>query len=415
MKRLVCSLVTVLAIAALASNWGAPGGSLSAAGEDVHAYFDSLTRRADRWKSYSLRDPAQLADKSRGGYGEGTGTALSGVTYNPAMDDDRHRQDAAKVVIAAWLADTPLVQPVSASATTLYLDAYKPSYPKGRVIRVDNEAMTVTSWLNESSITVQRGTYSTAAASHAAGAIVSRSNNSLRPQVRLPLGTEDNHSYFFTWDSYWTDSYVGAGKFNHKAFQFSSGSQDGDSIFFEPDASYNATGSSCWRSGDVANFLVRSYNKMGGTADWMLTNGDALGPSATAQQPLGPRANFCFAPNQWVRFFVNLKQRTNDYDYVDMWMADERRDPIQVLFNVPISVRPSGRNPNSIQKFWLEFNTSSDDYFRADNRPLVAYVRNFVALRDVSDPRSLLIRPVPGAQAVDGPSAPRNVRIFQGS
>jgi hypothetical protein len=243
-----------------------------------------------------------------------------------------------------------------------------------------------------------------------------RNTNSLRPQVRFPLVTEDGHSYFFTWDGYWTDSYVGAGSFNHKAFQFSSGSsKDGDNLFLEPDVSYNSTNATCWKAGNVGSFLVRSYNVEGGVANWLLTNGNQLGPSATAQQPLGPRAAFCFNPNQWIRFFLNVRQRANDYDYVDMWVADETRDPVQVLFNVPISVPPSGKFPNSIQKFWLEFNTSTDDYFRLDNRPLVSYVRNFVALRDNDDPRNLLIRPVPGAQAVEGPAAPRNVRIIQGS
>jgi hypothetical protein len=416
MKRLGCSTGIVLALAAVASNWETPGGALSAAVQDEHAYFDSLTRRADLWKQYSMRDAAQLADTNKGGFGEGTGTFASGVTYNPGADDDRHRQDAARVTIPAWQADTPLTQGISSGDTTLYLAAYKPSYPAGRVIRIDNEVMTVTRWLNDTSITVQRGSYSTAPASHAAGAMISRNSNSLRPQVRFPLVTEDGHSYFFTWDGYWTDSYVGAGAFNHKAFQFSSGgSKDGDNLFLEPDVSYNSTNATCWKPGNVGSFLVRSYNTTGGVANWLLSNGNQLGPSATAQQPLGPRAAFCFNPNQWVRFFLNIRQRANDYDYVDMWVADETRDPVQVLFNVPISVPPGGKFPNSIQKFWLEFNTSTDDYLRLDNRPLVSYVRNFVALRDNDDPRNLLVRPVPGAQAVEGPAAPRNVRIIQGS
>ena len=63
--------------------------------------------------------------------------------------------------------------------------------------------------------------------------------------MRLPLGTEDGHSYFFTWDGYWTDSYLGAGRFNHKAFQFSSGSRDGDAIFLEPDVNYGNLKASC--------------------------------------------------------------------------------------------------------------------------------------------------------------------------
>ena len=416
MKRLGCSIVMVLVMAGAASRWDSDGAAVSAAEQDEHAYFDSLRRRADMWKAYSLRDPAQLADSRQGGFGEGTGTSASGVTYSPETDNDRHRQDAAKIVIPAWRPDTPLTQAISAGDTTLYLDAYKAAYPAGRVIRVDNEVMTVTKWVNDTTITAQRGTYSTAPVAHAAGAMISRATNSLRPQVRIPLGTEDGHSYFFTWDGYWTDSFMGAGDFNHKAFQFASGgSVDGDVIFFEPDVSYHATTAACWSSQSVASVIVRSYNKTGGVANWLLSTGDQLGPSATAQQPLGPRAPFCFNANQWVRFFVNLRQRANDYDYVDMWVADETRDPVQVLFNVPISVPPKGRFPNSITKFWLEFDTSSDKYFRVDNRSLVAYVRNFVALRDNDDPRSLLVRPVPGAQPVDGPAAPRNVRIIQGS
>jgi hypothetical protein len=118
-----------------------------------------------------------------------------------------------------------------------------------------------------------------------------------------------------------------------------------------------------------------------------------------------------------VRFFLLLRQRANDYDPVDMWIADERRDPVQVLMNVPVSVRPTGGTPNSIAKFWIEFNSSNDDLFRTDSRDLVAYVRNFVALRDVRDPRSVLVRPVPGSlpappgPAGPGPSPPTNLRI----
>jgi hypothetical protein len=59
----------------------------------------------------------------------------------------------------------------------------------------------------------------------------------------------------------------------------------------------------------------------------------------------------------------------------------------------------------------LEFNTSTDTYLRLDERDLVSYVRNFVALRNVSNVASLLVRPVPGAAPLPGPAPPRNVRI----
>jgi len=413
MKRFAYSTAALLAFGLIALD-GVRETRLSAAAADEHDYFDSLTRRADAWKSYSLRTAAQLAHRSQGGYSEGNATDASGVTYSPGSDTDRNRQDAAKVVIPAWMPDTTLTAAVSPSDTVLQLAAaYRPSFPSGRVIRVDREVMTVATWLSDTSISVRRGEYASAAASHGAGAILNRTTNSLRSQVRLPLGTQDGHSYFVTWDAYWTDSYIGAGSFNHKAFQFSSGSQDGDALFLEPDAKYNDNKKSCWNPNlHVASFQVRSYNKEGGLLNWLLSGGDSLGPGHS-KEPLGPKtADFCSAPNQWVRFFMNIRQRANDYDYVDMWIADEAQDPVQVLSNVAISVRPSGKSPNSISKFWVEFNSSTDDYLRLDNRDLVAYVRNFVALQDSGDPRGLLVRPVPGAQPVPGPAAPRNVRII---
>jgi hypothetical protein len=412
MKKLACSTAILLAFALLIFDFSAQVG---AAGADEHGYFDSLVRRADVWKSYSLRNPGQLRTQREGGYA--AGPDMRWVTYSPETDTDRHKQDAAKVIIPPFYETTLLGAAVNSTDTVLTLDeAYKPLYPPGRVMRVDREVMTVTGWLDDKTISVQRGTYASTPSSHAAGATVAHATNSLRNTIRLPLGTEDGHSYFFTWDAYWTDSYVGAGKFNHKAFQFSSGGRDGDTLFLEPDADYNDTKEPCWnQSTDIAGFHVRSYNKVGGQVNWALTDGNFLGPLVKREQPLDRSGDFCIKPNQWVRFFVQINQRSNDYDYVDMWVADETQEPVQVLSNVAISVRPSGLTPNSIAKFWLEFNSSVDDHFRIDNRDLVSYVRNFVALRDNNDPRSLLVRPVPGAQAQPGPAPPRNVRIIQGS
>lgn len=412
MKRLVCTTAALLALALMGAD-GFRTDSVTAAVAGENDYFDMLSRRGDAWKVYSLRNAAQVAQ-----YTGGNSTPDSGVIYDPAGDTDRHRQDAAKVIIPAFMDTATLQQATTANATTLKLDyAYRAAFPKGRVIRVDREIMTVTGWVDDNTINVQRGSYSTSPAAHAAGAALERNTNSLRNQLKLPLGTEDNHSYFFTWDGYWTDSYIGAGGFNHKAFQFSSGGNDGDRIWLEPDITYSSNRSACWNPNvHLATFRVRSYNDLGGVSNWLLSNGNQLGPGASGKEPLGPNAGFCLAANQWVRFFMNIRQRANDYDYVDFWIADESQEPVQVLFNVPISVRPDGKYPNSIYRFWLEFNTSVDTYYRLDNRPLVSYVRNFVALRDNPDPRSLLVRPVPGAEAPNnGPSAPRNVRILSGS
>ena len=113
-------------------------------------------------------------------------------------------------------------------------------------------------------------------------------------QIRLPLKTEDDHSYFFTWDAYWTDSFLGAGNFNHKAFQFSSGSQDGDAIFLRARCLLpERPRCSCWSVRRAYRGVFRALvNKMGGLANWMLTDGAASDPTAQAQQPLGPTSKF---------------------------------------------------------------------------------------------------------------------------
>lgn len=414
MKQLVCWSALFLGICGVALDLASRDG-VEAAEVNQHSYFDTLVRRSDVWKSYSLRTAAQLSPDSQGGLIAAPDQEWA--SYSPDTDTDRNRQDAAKVVIPAFNATTVLTRAVGASDTLLTLEsAYKPQYPVGRVIKVDREVMRVASWQSDTTISVERGAFSTAAASHAAGAVLMHATNSLKNQIRMPLGTSDGHSYFFTWDGYWTDSYVGAGKFNHKAFQFSNGGQDGNAIWFEPDVTYGDTNQRCYQQGvHFAAFHARSYNQLGGVANWLLTDGNKLGPSVTAQSPLNQSAEFCMKPNQWVRFFMHFRQRANDYDYVDFWLADEEQEPIQVLANIPVSLRPTGRNPHSIQKFWVELNTSTDDFFRIDNRDLVAYVRNFVALQDPADVRPLLVRPVPGAQAVSGPAAPRNVRIISGS
>ena len=187
--------------------------------------------------------------------------------------------------------------------------------------------------------TVIRGALERHPASHAAGAIVTHATNSLRSQVRVPLGTEDGHDYFFVWDGYWTDSFMGAGKFNQKAFQFSSGGKNGDTIWLEPHVSYGNR-ERCNTSNFVGAFQVRRYNKLGGNANWSLTNGDMLGPTSTP-----PRTDFCIAPNTWVRFFLSIRQRANDYDLVNVWVADERREAIHYVVDEPVSVRPTGPTP----------------------------------------------------------------------
>jgi hypothetical protein len=290
-------------------------------------------------------------------------------------------------------------------------------WDNNRAFKIDRETMTVVMWLSDTTISVKRGAYGTTPAPHAAGAVVRTNTNSLPGQIRVPLLTEDAHSYLFTWDGYWTSSYIGSGLTNHKAFQFSSGGSSGDNIWLEPQTNFNGGGSSnraaCWNSAQhIFTVGFRSYNRMDNPdPTWTLTDGNQLGPGVTSQNLFPRVSELCAKPNTWIRFWVRINQRAQDYDYVDAWAADETTEAVQILRNLPISVRPSGKTPHQIGKFWLEFNTSTDTYLRLDERDLVSYVRNFVALRNVSNVASLLVRPVPGAAPLPGPAPPRNVRI----
>ncbi len=115
------------------------------------------------------------------------------------------------------------------------------------------------------------------------------------------------------------------------------------------------------------------------------------------------------------QYWVRIEQRVNDYDYFDLWVADEVQAPVQLYKHVPISVRPPDF---SIQSFWLEFNDSASVLpagRTTDFRDLVAYVRNFAALRDPGDVTGLLQRPIPGLMPVPStaPAPPSNLRIIK--
>ncbi len=404
---------------------------------DPHAYFTSLIARRDHWKSFSLRPQAgapiespyygnQLLRRGLGGYAASNNIILgTWITYDYAGDTDRRKQDAAKVVIPALSPDGvtgvgTLTSNITATTNPIRItDGGGPLYNARRAIKLDNEILTIVDPdgregpLRDFDSTtglayVQRGTYGTTAAAHSAGAVARVSINTVPNAVRLPLGTSDGHSYLFTWDAYWTDSYLQSGLTNHKAFNFIT-----DRIWLEPQANYGGgTGAgriaTFNKETDVAAFQVRLYNNLNGPVVWALDKQTYAGPQVTGNEPLSPQlATFTIKPNRWIRFWVLIDQRLNDYDNVDVWIADEVTDPIQTHRQLPVSA-----SKGKINEFVLEFNTSTDLYVRGDTRNLIAYVRNFVALQDVRNPISLLERPIAGAVSeARTPAPPRNVRI----
>jgi hypothetical protein len=405
-----------------------------AATTDPHAYFNALVARPDVFKAYSLRPVAgapktspdyanQLLQPKLGGYAACNSCDLW-ITYGPDTDTDPNKQDAAKVVIPAFIdLGQTLGAAISSSdnfaggVTMLSVPGVSSTYQAPRTIRVDNELMTVVDPDGAGALKsydsalgtlyVKRAQFGTVRAAHAAGARLGASSNTIPNAVRLPLGTSDGHTYLFTWDAFWTDSYLSSGLTNHKAFNFISGG-----IWLEPGAFYASPASGFKAGSDVAELNVRSYQNPNGPASWLASNGDVLGPGTNDNQPLGPRlTTFIIRPNTWTRYWVQIRQRANDYDYMDFWVADESTDPVQIYRNIPLSVRTTSTPANSIQEFLLEFNTSTSSFVRGDTRDFITYVRNFVSLADAGDPTNLLVRPsqVPKTGL---PGAPRNVRIL---
>lgn len=405
------SIIAVLALLGIVDQHATRmAATVLAQGTDANAYFDSLVARSEHWKSYSLRTPQQMQSVRNGGYAF-CNSCPQDITYSPATDNDPHRQDAAKVVIPAFkaIAGSVLTQPLSATDTTVHLAAVSAVYID-RQLRIDDEIMTVPGTTrplpfdrDARTVTVVRGQFGTRASSHENSSAVTLSANSIQNQIHLPLFTSDGHTYLFTWDVYYTDSWLNNGLANLKTFQFSSPSFPGgkaNTVLFEVDNRFSDGRAYCTyapqfdKRTDVSVVGFRSYNALGGDANWSDTDGNHMGPGVTTQNPACPVAGtFIVRPNRWTRYWVRVDQRANDYDYFDLWAADESTDPVKVYSRVPMSLRPMGNPANSIHMFWLEFNTSTNPYVRGSVRDFVTYVRNFVALRDVTDVDSVLIRP----------------------
>ena len=408
--------------------------------------FNSLIARADHWKSYSLRPKAgsgvssayfehQLKGPTQGGYAH-TNNKLY-VTYDPATDYHTQRQDAAKVAIPAWVAveySGTVAVAVTPSATSVQLTVANGSeLSHQRAIRIGSEIMVINrvggAAIVGNVVPVLRAQFGTTAGSHAVGATVEVSNNSLPNQLRVPIKTSlDGHSYFFTWDVYPTQDYMNSAVRsvlqNHKAFQFSVGNNSRDFLeiqtWFGPFSGFIPPGFS--PTVDAAAIAARGYVSEGGPDDWSQSTGSAYHHSVTQLNPIKPYESgglWRMKPSVWTRFFVRITQRANDYDLIDLWIADQNTPARQIYKGIRGSIKPA--EGNTLSHFWFEFNTSTSSY-RGSNEPLVSYVRNFVALVDPpADVTAFLqmpnaapgVFPPPAPPPPTAPKKPTNLRILK--
>lgn len=392
MTRLISAAIFVLGLFVLTSgNRGLEIRAAAAGTEDPHAYFNALVARSEHWRSYSLRDQEQLlhyrASKSR----------EPSVTYDPAHDPDPRRQDAAKVVVPAFVDMTTLAAPVRVEDTTITLAEARPTYlsqyVKNRQVRVDREVMTVTG-RSGSTVFVNRGALGTTAISHSAGATVGAGTSSIANQVLLPLGTEDGHTYVATWDAWYGSElrHSQTGLTNWKTFRLDSPRKVGGSNL------------GLWVQVNT-NFRRAPNSDYIGTVDARASA--PFGPNVTRTDPITPQVGtLAVRPETWIRYWVLFDQRAGDWDLMTMWAASEDQDAVKINDAAQLE------NFGNLALFRIEYNTSTSSLV-TNRDPIVSYVRNFVMLRDVANPEALMKRPNAGVALppISGPAAPRNLRI----
>ena len=398
MKRTIGVFVSVVLFACLAVDGRLLTGAVAAA-EGPHDYFNALVKRADHWKSYSLRSQEQMLEYRHSG-----GRDL-GVTYDPANDSYPKRQDAAKVTIPEFSPKqwAELAKPLGLADTQVVLTAtnaqMSSTLTHNRALKIGDEIVRVVResgvGITDNTVRVLRGQHGTAAKSHAAATSVRFSATYLLNQLRVPVGTEDGHTYLFTWDTWWGREfdYDNTGIGNYKTFQFGA-----PLYWFQIQTDFrDAPGSDIGAVGGLASPGNQSRS-------------EAFGPNVESNYPLKPQiGSFNVRPDTWTRYWLLVEQRAGGWDPTTMWVADENRDAVKIFDAIQLNV------PDSISMFSLEFNTSANE-LQAGRGTLVAYVRNWVALRDARNTSELLQRPgagIPLPPPPDGkPGAPRNLRII---
>jgi hypothetical protein len=415
------SVVFVLGVAAIG------GHGLGAASTGSNAYFEALISRSEAWRSYSLREQGQL-DRLRAN----PSSPVQWVTYDPTLDAAKvtipdfasivmNPANAASVATALSATDTSVViriEGMNAAQVDSYISG---ALPNGISLKIDQEIVTVqrTGALTNQTVGIVRGQNGTIPTSHPVGAPVLTSVVSLRNMPKLPLGTEDGHTYLVTWDALWTPSFIrtNTGIDNYKTWQFTNNDArwlQVDTRFSGQSGNFQATPG--FGVTDVGVVGARSEQAGGGNADWSLNTTNLNGPNVTTigTGNLTPQAGtFVIKPNAWTRYWVLIDQRAQDYDLFSMWLADQTHDPVQVFDKLQLSIKPTGTRPNSVDYLWLEYNTSTNA-LKPGRGAMTTYMRNFVALRDVLNPTQLMVRPDSAAQLPEeGPPPPTNLRILR--
>ena len=316
----------------------------------AHAYYDALITDPSCFKAYSLRPLAGqttpitttvgVADCAHGRWvdqiPEGSSAPLFDYqTYDFAGDTDAQKQDAMKVVIPVFdaigfwdadggnKADAHIVGAINDTTTTITLSRGGQNFENNKSWLIggpwpDGEIVTQTARVGDVA-TVKRGQFGTTAISHLDGATVQRANNTIHDGTRrFQIRTDGSESavYLYTWDTYWTDSYVNTGIDAHKLAQISTWKDDQQFIEFKPiyrgisNANFNL-------ATDVAAITTRWYTQSF-TAGFFSEPGSPIRDESN-----NPTYGFLVKPATWYRVWY-LVEANSESDHTKF--ADSGQD-----------------------------------------------------------------------------------------
>ena len=320
-----------------------------------HAYFEALAARPERIGAYSLRSQAQLDSLVK---------RKPSVFWKYEFDSDSHprRQDAAK-----------LSKPPRARFD---------EYPE----------------LAEYGTRGDEGVHGNRA-------------------VRIPVGIRSG-SVVITWDFWWGEEFqTRTGQLDAwKSFFLATGEDTGGRNIYW--LAHDHVGNAKAAAGEV------SRHHDGPVGDSKLKAAPGVIRSDPFQ-PTGlgalPTRTFPTMMNRWTRYWLEVRMDVpgrefhewsevaldgaplaGTWDMVTLWIADEQRDPVRILYRVPVP-----RRDPMLAHFRLAFDSSTNNLRGGGiDGTLVAYARNVVVLHNAS------VRE-PTVRSASRLQSPQNVRVVR--
>lgn len=356
------------------------GATAAAARND---YYSGLLARGDLFYARSLRPQAgagfssphyehQLAEDtaSPAGYRNGP-TATYSPTYTyPAAGE----QDGTKWLIPCFtgIADGKSTNSLASAVTSdteastvlqLSSDNFGGLYNVGRIVKIDNELMRVTARDSVAfQLTVDRGVYSSTKTTHAIGADVMHSGNSVLindrimfRDVNVPFA--DGNIACYVWDEYCNDSWV-----------------------------------------DLSDAGDPAYERLTSHKRFQIVASLEANPYEPPTDPIPVEwfvNRFQQHPNRWTRWFTEVQMVSGADSKWSLWCADSVQGVKQVFNEELVALN------EDLTQFWLEMDTSSDGLSQKRwlsphfGEPLVSWVSNFAVLMpsDLSYRSSVIVAP----------------------